>query len=146
MMDKFSKWGYYLAIIGVIILWQLLKNGFNGLFLGKSVGENDSNLPKPMAKALIQITNDLEENESFINGINNLFRDFGLSPKLVEEIMKLPEMESTLIPFKNKQDIDFELLKLELIKAYTTGMEEEAKERGITADMSIDEQNRRWFS
>jgi hypothetical protein len=60
--------------------------------------------------------------------------------------MKLPEMESTLIPFKNKQDIDFELLKLELIKAYTTGMEEEAKERGITADMSIDEQNRRWFS
>jgi hypothetical protein len=134
MVDKFSKWGYYLAIIGVIILWQLLKNGFNGLFLGKSVGENDSNLPKPMAKALIQITNDLEENESFINGINNLFRDFGLSPKLVEEIMKLPEMESTLIPFKNKQDIDFELLKLELIKAYTTGMEEEAKERGIAAN------------
>jgi len=146
MLEKFSTWGYYLAIIGVLILWQLLKNGFNGLLIGKSVGKNDSNLPKPLAKALIKITNELEENESFINGINDLFERFGLSPKLVEELMKLPEMENALLPFKYKQDIDFQLLKLELIKAYTIGMEEEAKERGITADMSIEEQNRRWIS
>jgi hypothetical protein len=146
MLEKFSTWGYYLAIIGVLILWQLLKNGFNGLLFGKSVGQNDSNLPRPLAKALIKITNELEENESFINGINDLFEKFGLSPKLVEELMKLPEMENSLLPFKYKQDIDFQLLKLELINAYTIGMEEEAKERGIAADMSIEEQNRRWIS
>jgi len=34
-------------------------------------------------------------------------------------------------------------LKLELIKAYSRGMEEEVEEIGITKDMTIKDQNRR---
>jgi hypothetical protein len=146
MSDKFSTWWHYLEIIGVLIIWQLLKKIFNVFIFGREKSENDSNLTQPIAEALATITDDLAKNEPFINSINNLFGKFGLSPKLIEELMILPEMERSLKPFKYRKDIDFDVLKLELIKAYTKGMEEEAEKRGITKDMSIEEQNRRWVS
>ena len=146
MVEKTTNWLDYLAVIGALISWHILKNLFNAFVFGKVYNENDSNLTQPMVEALSKITEDLEKNESFINGINDLFGKFGLSAKLVEELMILPEMQRSLKPFKYRNDIDFDLLKLELIKTYTKGMEEEAQERGITKEMSIEEQNRRWES
>lgn len=133
-----------IAILGTMALWYAMKSVWAAIANNIDAYYHGRN-PK-MQKALAKITNNLAKSESFIDKINKKVPQTGVGPQLVSAVMTFPEMEREMDKYKGDKDINFEELRLELVKAYTKGMEEEADERGITADMDKKLQSIKWMA
>jgi hypothetical protein len=133
-----------IAVLGTMALWYCMRAVFDAIATNIDAYYHGRN-PK-VQKALEKITKSLAKSSSFIDKINKKVPSTGIGPQLISAVMTFPEMERELNKYKDDKDINFEELKLELVKAYTKGMDEEADERGITADMDKKLQSIKWMS
>ena len=132
------------TILGGIALWYVMKSIFGAI--ANNVDAYYQGRDPKLQKALQKITNNLAKSDSFIDRINKKVQQTGIGPQLVSAVMTFPELESEINKYKDDKNINFEELKLELVKAYTRGMEEEADERGISADMDKKLQSIKWMA
>ena len=133
-----------ITILGGIALWYVMKSIFGAI--ANNVDAYYHGRDPKLQKALQKITNNLAKSDSFIDRINKKVQQTGIGPQLVSAVMTFPELESEINKYKDDKNINFEELKLELVKAYTRGMEEEADERGISADMDKKLQSIKWMA
>ena len=133
-----------ITILGGIALWYVMKSIFSAI--ANNVDAYYHGRDPKLQKALQKITNNLAKSDSFIDRINKKVQQTGIGPQLVSAVMTFPELESEINKYKDDKNINFEELKLELVKAYTRGMEEEADERGISADMDKKLQSIKWMA
>lgn len=133
-----------ITILGGIALWYVMKSIFGAI--ANNVDAYYHGRDPKLQKALQKITNNLAKSDSFIDRINKKVQQTGIGPQLISAVMTFPELESEINKYKDDKNINFEELKLELVKAYTRGMEEEADERGISADMDKKLQSIKWMA
>ena len=133
-----------ITVLGGIALWYVMKSIFGAI--ANNVDAYYHGRDPKLQKALQKITNNLAKSDSFIDRINKKVPQTGIGSQLVSAVMTFPELESEINKYKDDKNINFEELKLELVKAYTKGMEEEADERGISADMDKKLQSIKWMA
>ena len=131
------------AILGTMALWYVMKNVFAAIANRIDAFYHGRN-PK-LQKALQSIANNLAKSESLVDKINKKVVQSGIGPHVIAALMTFPEVEKEIDKYKDDKDINIEELKTELAKVYTKGMEDEADERGITADMDKKLQGIKWM-